>query len=149
MFVHSEITKFAIIGLVETGQPFDINDVKTVVETILEDNNEYYDPIKVAELKSYLLELFEKGYMLGYCLTTRPVVDEDGPQILMEFAPENPLGTLDLIIKPESGNKVQCTIHPEYKTLLKEICEKAECTQDVMIRSILVRALDLIYDQMK
>jgi hypothetical protein len=149
MFLHSEITKYAILGLVETGQPFDIEDVKTVIETILDDNNKYYDPIELKELKSYLLELFEKGYMLGYCLSTRPIVDAEGPQIVMEFTPENPLGSIDLILKPEAGNKVQCVIDPQYKTLLKSICEKADCSQDVMVRSILVRALDLIYDQMK
>jgi hypothetical protein len=149
MFAHSEITKYAIMGLVESGQPFDITDVKTVIETILDDNNTYYDPIEPKKLKSYLMELFEKGYMLGYNLSTRPVVDEDGPKIMMEFTPENPLGSIDLIIKPEVGKKVQCTIHPQYKSLLKIICEKADCSQDVMIRSILIRALDLIHDQMK
>lgn len=149
MFAHAEITKYAVLGLIEAGQPFDVNDVKTVVEAILEDGGKYHDPIDEKDLKSYLIEIFEKGYMMGYCLTTRPIIDEDGPKMLLEFSPENPLGSIDLIIKPEKGDKIQCTIHPQYKDLLKIVCKKAECTQDVMIRSILIRALDLINDQMK
>lgn len=149
MFVHSEITKYATMGLVETGQPFDVEDVKTVVETILDDSNKYYDPIETKELKSYLIELFEMGYMMGYCLATRPVIDASGPKVLLEFSPENPLSTIDLIVKPKTGDKVQCTIHAHYKDLLKRVCKKAECTQDTMIRSILIRSLNLINDQMK
>lgn len=149
MFAHAEITKYAVMGLIEADQTFDVSDIKNVIENILEDNNKYYDPIKDHELKMFLINLFEKGNMPGYCLTTRPVIDETGPRMLLEFTPENPLGSLDLIIKPEKGNTVQCKLHPQYKTLLKRICVKVKCTQDVMVRSILIRALDLIHDRMK
>jgi len=149
MYPHVKETQFAIKGMMEASLPFDTNDIKELTETILIDDGKFYDPITEMDVRSYLLAVFEKGYMPGYYITTKYICDDVGPKIILEFAPENELGTLDLIIKPEDGVLAKCLIHPEYKELLKEICKKVNTTQDMFMRSILVKALDAIYDQLK
>ena len=150
MYPYSTETQYAIRGMIEAAQPFDIEDIKTLTETILEDDGKYYDPIIHKDLKTFMLSIFERGHMPGYCLVTRPVCDEKGPRIIIEFMPENGLAALDLINKPTAGGKpVSCILHSQYKDLLKYVCEKADCTQDIMVRSILIMALDMIKDQMK
>lgn len=150
MYPYQTETQYAIRGMLEVGQPFDVDDIKILTETILEDNGKYYDPIKPQDLKIFLLTLFEKGHIPGYYLVPKYVCDETGPKVTLEFAPENGLATLDLINKPTSNGKpVHCTIHKEYKQLLEFICKKADCSQDMMVRSILIKALDSINDQLK
>lgn len=150
MYPYSKETQFAIRGMMEAAQPFDIEDIKVLTETILEDGGKFFDPIIEGDLKNFMLTMFEKGYMPGYCLGTKYVCDEEGPKILLEFCPENAFAFIDLIDKPEKqGKPVNCTIHPEYKDLLRTISKKAKCTQDTMVRSILIKALNKIYDQLK
>ena len=149
MYPYHDETQFAILGMIEACQSFDISDIKTLTETILEDDGKYYDPVIRKDLKTYMLTMFEKGHMPGYCVIPNFVCDEYGPKVILEFIPENDLSSLDIINKPTTGNSATCLLHPQYKRLLKDVCKKADCTQDMMIRSILVRALDLINDQLK
>ena len=152
MYQYPKETQYAIKGMVDASQPFDIEDIKSITETILktDGDGQFFDPIVEKELKNFMMTMFEKGYMPGYYASTKFVCDETGPKIILEFSPENALNSLDLIEKPgDDGLSVKCTLHPQYKRLLKEICEKAQTTQDMMVRSILVRALNSIYDQLK
>ena len=150
MYQYSNETQLVIRGMVEASQPFDLEDIKVLTETLLEDDGKYFDPIVTQDLKAFLLTLFERGHMPGYCLTTEPICDEEGPKMNIEFIPENLMASLDLINKPgEGGQSVTCVLHPQYKEFLKYICLKAECSQDTMVRSILIKALDQIRDQMK
>jgi hypothetical protein len=135
--------------MVEASQPFDVEDIKTLTETILEDDGKYFDPIVPKDLKMFILAMFEKGHIPGYLLSTKYICDARGPKVVLEFLPENGLSSLDLIDKPEKGRPVKSVLHTQYKELLELICKKAGCTQDMMVRSILVRALDLINDQLK
>ena len=149
MYPYSVETQLVIKGMIETSQPFDIDDIKALTETVLEDDGKYFDPIIRKDLKAFILSLYERGYIPGYLLTTKYVCDEHGPRVALEFIPENGLSHLDLIDKPEVGHPVKCVIHPQYKDLLVQICRKAKCSQDTLVRSILIRALDLINDQLK
>lgn len=149
MYPYQTETQFAIRGMIEASQSFDVEDIKTLTETILEDDGKYFDPIVSKDLKMFILTMFEKGHIPGYWLTTKYVCDSRGPKVVLEFLPENGLSSLDLIDKPEKGRPVKSTLHIQYKELLEYICKKAGCTQDMMVRSILVRALDLINDQLK
>ncbi len=137
--------------MTESLQTFDINDIKTLTENILKDNGKYYSPIIEEDLKDYMLSMFEKGDIPGYLLSPKYVCDENGPKVTLEFIPENSLAILDLIKKPSKKNEaiVKCTIHKPYKDFLKSICKKAKCSQDMMIRSILIKTLDIIHDQLK
>lgn len=149
MYAHAEITQYAVRGFLEASKSFDIYTIKSLVEKMLEDEGGYYDPVVEKDLKAYLVALFEAGSIPGYCVTVRPAVDEEGPKMVLEFAPENPYSTLDLILKPDKGQLIRCKLHTQYKDLLKFICAKSGCTQEMMVRSILVKALDLINDQLK
>ena len=150
MYPYQTETQYAIRGMIDVGQPFDVEDIKVLTETILEDDGKYYDPIVQTDLKSFMMAMFEKGNIPGYLLMPKYVCDEKGPKVTLEFIPENALNSLDLINKPDSdGKSVKCTLHHQYKSLLEMICAKANCTQDMMVRSILVRALDAINDQLK
>jgi hypothetical protein len=150
MYQYQTETQYAIRGMVEAAQPFDIDDIKVLTETILEDDGKYHDPVIAKDLKMFMLALFEKGHIPGYLLMPKYVCDETGPKVTLEFIPENALTSLDLINKPDKdGRSVKCVLHGQYKELLEMICAKANCTQDMMIRSILVRALDAINDQLK
>ncbi len=149
MYQYHTETQSAIKNLVEASQPFNIDEIKSLTENILKNCGKYYDPIVSNDLKIFLLSMFEKGHIPGYYLTVKPIIDGHGPRMVLEFIPENVMSTLDLIDKPENGHKTTCELHKQYKELLKYICDRAECTQDTMIRSILVKALDMINDQLK
>ena len=58
--------------------------------------------------------------------------------------------TLDLIEKPSAqGQRVACVIHAHYKSLIKDVAGFADCNQDTLVRSILIKSLNLIKDQLK
>lgn len=149
MYPYSSQVQYAVKGLIGTAQPFNVDDIKELVESLLKDSGTYYDPVADIDLKLFLMSMFEQGHMPGYCLTTKPVIDEDGPKMVLEFIPENPFAILDLVAKPAESDNIKCALHPQYKDLLKFICKKINHTQDTVVRSILIKALDLIHDQMK
>ena len=147
---YSTELKNIVLGLISTGQSFDVSDVFDLLKEILEEKGMYHDPIKKRELKHTLVHIFERGGMIGYCLTSKPMVDETGPFFLFEFTPSNPMGTLDLINKPDKdGKKIGCIIHPQYKHLIERISDIAGCTHDTLVRSLLIRSVNLIHDQLK
>jgi hypothetical protein len=113
MYQYPGETQIVIRGMIEACQPFDVEDIKVLTETILEDDGKYFDPIVDKDLKTFMLTMFEKGHMPGYYLTTKPVCDDKGPKMSMEFVPENALASLDLINKPEKGATVTCALHPQ------------------------------------
>lgn len=150
MYPYPDQTQIAIKGMIEASQSFDVEEIKSLTEAILKDCGEYRDPIVEQELKNFMLTLFEYGRMPGYCLVPKYVCDEDGPKITLEFVPENAYASLTLIHKPEkNGKKVTCTIHDQYKEFIKRISDKAGCSQDMMVRSILIHALEMINDHLK
>jgi hypothetical protein len=142
--------RHAIDDLIGTKRPFGFNEIRECLEKLLEGNPKYTDSIKQPELKLELLKLFEIGCMPGYALVSKPMVGDDGPYFILEFSPENPMATLDLIDKPESdGQKVSCTIHLYYKNMIKDVAGLADCNQDTLVRSILIKSLNMISDQLK
>jgi len=148
--IYSHEIQFAIKELMSVGQSFDVVEIREIVEMMLQDNGGYFDPVKEPGVKKALLMLFEKGAMPGYCLTLKYMVGEDGPFVTYEFKPENPFATVTLIKKPtEGGKKVTCTIHPYFKELIIEISKHAGTSQDQMVRSILLKALMMVRDQVR
>lgn len=149
MYPYQAETQSVIRGMIEACQSFDIEDIKALTETVLEDDGRYYDPIVENDLKSFILALFEKGHIPGYYLLPKYVCDNEGPKVTLEFVPEDSFGALDLIDRPDYGKSVKCNLHKGYKDLLEYICKKANCSQDMMVRSILVKALDEIKNHLK
>lgn len=147
--MHSAEIQYAVRELISVGQSFDVNEIREIVELMLEDDGSYHDPVRETDVKKFLIRMFEAGGMPGYCLVTKPMVGEKGPFITFEFKLENPFGSVDLISKPVDGKTVSCNIHPYFKDLIKEISKHAKCSQDQMVRSILIKALMMIKDQLK
>jgi len=142
--------KCVIESFVIVKQPFGFADIKECLEKILEENDKYCDPIEEKELRIRSINFFERGGMPGYCLASKPMVGIDGPYHILEFSPENPMATLDLIEKPSAqGQRVACVIHAHYKSLIKDVAGFADCNQDTLVRSILIKSLNLIKDQLK
>lgn len=147
---YSAELKLVIEDLVGTKRSFNFIEIKEYLEKILEKNSKYCDPIKMKDLKNQSLNLFEQGCMPGYCLISKPMVSAAGPYFILEFSPDNPMATLDLIDKPESdGQKVSCIIHLYYKNMIKDVAGLADCNQDTLVRSILIKSLNMINDQLK
>lgn len=149
--MHASEIQHAVQELISVGQSFDVNEIRDIVELMLGDNSNdgYQDPVREPDVKKFLVKMFEKGGMPGYCLILKPMIGEKGPFVTFEFKPENPFAAVDLIGKPEDARPVHCQIHPYFKELIKEVSEHAKCSQDQMVRSILIKALMMIRDQIK
>ena len=149
MNFHSAEIQLAVRELISVGQSFDTNEIREIVELMLKENKGYHDPIREPDVRKFLIKLFEKGGMPGYCLILKPMVGDDGPFVTFEFKLENPFTTVDLINRPKDAKLIRCNIHPYFKELIKEISEHAGCSQDQMIRSILIKSLLMIHNELK
>jgi len=96
-----------------------------------------------------LLYLFENGEFPGYCLKSKPMIGPKGPFFVLEFAPENPMLPLNMIPVPEVRKKIVCTLDSYHKDMIKHIANKAGCSQDMLIRSMLVFSLSMLVDALK
>ena len=148
--IYTHEIQYAIKELMSAGQSFDVIEIQEIVELILQDVGGYYDPVEESSIKKALLMLFEKGAMPGYCLILKYMVGDDGPFVTYEFKPDNPFATVTMIKKPEEDSKrLSCVIHPYFKDLIVEISKHAGTTQDQMVRSILIKALIMVRDQVR
>jgi hypothetical protein len=146
MFNYADELKTTVEDLVKSKKSFGIAQIKDNIKKTAKKKGS----LKMRDLRLALLESFEKGAMPGYCLLAKPMVGEDGPYHVLEFTPDNPMGTLDLIEAPEiDGQQVGCLLHLYYKNMIDDIAGLADCTQDTLIRSIMIKCLNQISDQLK
>lgn len=134
-------------------QSFDAREVTDAIQIIHEESGQYYDPIEIKKIKAELLAMFEKGAMPGYCMKSEPYANETGVYWSLRFEPSNPMDPLDLILPPEleEGDDeyiASCHIHVEFVDIIRKLSVKADCSEDTLIRSVLIRGLQLIYDEM-
>ena len=146
MFNYTSELKTTVEDFVKSKKSFGIMQIKATIKKTAKKKGS----IKMRDLRLALLESFEGGNMPGYCLVSKPMVGEDGPYHALEFTPDNPMGTLDLIEAPEvDGQKVECLLHLYYKNMVEDIADLADCTEDTLLRSILIKCLNQISDQLK
>lgn len=139
--------------LLNQRQTFGATEVVAAIKFMHEESGQYHDPVEIKKIKSELMSLFEKGQMPGYCVRPLPYVDDNGVGWELKFEPFNPMDPLDLILPPENEEGdakciASCHLHLEFAELVQKLAERADCTEDTMIRSILIRGLQLIYDEM-
>jgi hypothetical protein len=146
MFNYADELKAAVDDLVKSKKAFGVMQIKDDIKKTTKKKSS----LKMRDLRLALLEAFENGNMPGYCLLSKPMVGEDGPYYVLEFTPDNPMGSLDLIEAPEiDGQQVGCLLHLYYKNMVYDIAALADCTEDTLIRSILIKCLNQISDQLK
>lgn len=135
-------------------ESFDAQEITEAIQIIHEESGQYHDPIEIKKIKTELLALFEKGEMPGYCMRPEPFIDDDGELYWsLRFEPFNPMDPLDLILPPELEENdtkfvASCHIHAGFASLIRKLAKKADCDEDTLIRSVLIRGLQLIYDEM-
>ena len=151
MHGFTEELKEAVRAFIELKHPFSIGDIKTVVDEIVTQHGVYKDPITLGRVKKLLLSMLEKGDIPGYCLMSRPIVDDDGPKYILEFSPHNSMSIskIEMLDTPETYERVSCKIHPYYKRILRALSKTTNVSQDMIARSILTRGLALVFDQLK
>lgn len=138
--------------LIASSARFTIYDIKNIVEESLQNNNIYYDEIDYNSLKSFVIDLFESGDIINYNLSVKYIYDDDDdtPKTILEFVPSNPFDYISIIKKPiDDYSKISCNIHNYYKKLIKLLSGKIGCSQDALIRSILIVSLNMINDRLK
>jgi hypothetical protein len=139
----------ALRGMIGNRQSFDIEEMSELVNKMLQETREpgdYYDPVTPETIKLELMQVFERGELPGYSITMKPVIGENGPFHTVQFSPTNQLDPLDLIESSSKYVKVACNIPAEYREFMIALSKRVECTQDMLLRSILIRALDLIHE---
>ena len=141
--------KTVIDSFVVKKRPFTILEVKEALEKTYEEEGTYYDAIRQKELKIEILNLFEKGEFTGYVLKTFPMIDENGIYFVQEYSYDNQMYPLKLFSVAKKSPKVTCSIDPYYKDMVKLIAKSSGCSQDMIVRSILTRGLDLLADAFK
>lgn len=137
--------------LIGRREPFTAKEVTDAIHEMFEESGGYHDPVGVKRIQTDLMRTFEKGDMPGYCITVHPFVDEDGYCFMgLGFEPFNPMDPLDIILEPEEGEgeDVKCNLHLHLKRMLDRLAEKADCSEEDLVRSILIRGIQLIYDEM-
>ena len=143
--------KEAVNAFVALKHSFSIDDVKTVIDEITKQSGAYKDQITTDKIRKALFVMLEKGDIPGYCLSPKPIVDEDGPKYILEFALYNPMAIskLEMLELPQVYERVNCRIHPYYKRILRALSKTTNASQDMIARSILTRGLSLVFDQLK
>lgn len=144
---HLMQLQIALRGMMGSRQSFDVEEMCELVNKLLQEAQEggYTDPVTPDIIRSELMHVFERGELPGYSITMKPVIGEDGPYHTVQFSPTNQLDPLDLIESNNKYVKVACNIPPDYREFMIALSKRVDCTQDMLLRSILIRALDLIH----
>jgi len=139
----------AVESFTRNRSTFNIKELRTKLNEIHDESEGYFNDITPRAVKRALLRLFETGNIPGYCIKTRPIIGERGPFHIIEFAPENPMSSLDLLQIPNRPKRTICHLDKDDKDLLIAMARKMKCTQDTLARSLLVQSLELLVDAKK
>lgn len=141
--------KEAIKSFTLNGFVFNIKDLKEELDQLYKKSDKYHPPVSPMQVKKAAINLFERGFMVGYCIKTRPMIGNKGPYHIIEFSPDNIMKNTDIIPTPDPSKNLVCHLTPEQKSELIELSRKLGCSQDALARTMISKCLNSLKDAMK
>jgi hypothetical protein len=139
--LHDVVSDF-----VDGNRPFDVTAIVTALKEKYGEAHEVYRALIVSNVRGELLRMFEAGHIMGYYITTKFVISQEGkPSSVLEFRPtikDNDI--VDLCKKPTDPILLKCPIERSFDAEIKALAERYGIAKTDMVRMMLAKSMGII-----
>jgi hypothetical protein len=139
--LHEVVSDF-----VDGRRPFDVDAVINELKTEFGEIHDIYAHLIRTNVRNELLRMFEQGHIMGYYITTKFTVDENGQaSSVIEFRPAiKEDDVVELCKKPINPTMLKCPIERTLDLEIKALAERYGIAKTDMVRMMLAKSMAII-----